>query len=575
MKKTVIENMPDMNQARKRVESIKTIYYNYEPSQKLIDRFKGKYAYIRTFGCQANVRDEETMMGLLSSIGMIKTEDPTKASVAIINTCAVRENAEDKVFGEIGEFKNIKAKNKDLVLLLCGCMVEQKHIIEKTLEKYPHVDIFFGTHNIQDLLRLLDEFITKKSRYVDVSSFEGNIIEKMPVTRIENYKAYVNITYGCDKFCTYCIVPYTRGKERSRDINDILEECKVLVDEGFKEITLLGQNVDSYGKDLKNGVTFAHLLEEVAKLGIPRLRFLTSYPSDFKDDVIDVMAKYPNIMKFLHLPIQSGSDDVLKRMGRRYTSEEYLNLVNRIRAKIPNIALSTDIIVGFPNETYEDVLKTIDVSLKADYTSAFTFIYSPRKGTPAARLVDDVIYEEKNKRFKELVSALEVNFKKHADEMVDKVYEVLVDGESKKNKELLSGYTENNKVVHFKGDESLIGQIVKVKILESHVYSLFGELVDEDSLIKSKCEEIKKNIDSSALVKEYLHYKRMIENDHELEQMHNKLLFMKKCDLNDEEKVEYLKLKEEYDNNPIVSNYNRLKKEIDDLKIEVKNLLKL
>lgn len=479
MAKTIIKHMPDMDQARKRVDSIDTIRYKYQPSEALINRFKGKKAFIRTYGCQANMRDEETMMGLLSTIGMVKTEDPKEADIAIINTCAVRENAEDKVFGEIGEFKNIKSKKKDLVLMICGCMIQQKHIVEDILQRYPHVDIFFGTHNIQDLLKLLDEFITKKNRYVDVPSFEGSIIENLPVTRIENYKAFVNITYGCDKFCTYCIVPYTRGKERSRDINDILAECKTLVDEGFKEITLLGQNVDSYGKDLKNGVTFATLLEEVAKLGIPRLRFLTSYPSDFKDDVIDVIAKYPNIMKYIHLPIQSGSDEILRKMGRRYTSEEYLDLVNRIRTKIPNIALSTDIIVGFPNETYEDVLKTIDVCVKADYTSAFTFIYSPRKGTPAARLKDDVPYEEKNKRFQELVKALEVNFKKHADEMVGKVYEVLVEGESKKNKDVLSGYTESNKVVHFKGDLSLVGQIVNVKITESHVYSLVGELVNE------------------------------------------------------------------------------------------------
>ncbi len=479
MSKTIIKNMPDMNEARKRVDAIETIHYDYKPSEALVKRFSGKKAFIRTYGCQANIRDEETMMGLLSSIGMIKTDKPEEADIAIINTCAVRENAEDKVFGEIGEFKNIKAKKKDLVLCICGCMIEQKHIIEDTLKRYPHVDIFFGTHNIQDLLKLLDEYIIKKTRYVDVSSFEGSIIENMPVTRINNFKAFVNITYGCDKFCTYCIVPYTRGKERSRDINDILAECKQLVDEGFQEITLLGQNVDSYGKDLNNGVTFAKLLEEVAKLGIPRLRFLTSYPSDFKDDVIDVMAKYDNIMKYLHLPIQSGSDDVLRRMGRRYTSEEYLNLVSRIRAKIPNIALSTDIIVGFPNETYEDVKKTIEVSLKADYTSAFTFIYSPRKGTPAARLVDNVDYDEKNKRFKELVSALEVNFKKHADEMVGKTFKVLVDGESKKNKNVLSGYAENNKVIHFKGSEDLIGKIVTVKVTESHLYSLVGELVNE------------------------------------------------------------------------------------------------
>ena len=479
MTKAVIKNMPNMDVARKRVGTIETIKYNYVPSDNLINRFKGKKAYIRTYGCQANIRDEETMMGLLASIGMIKTENANEADVAIINTCAVRENAEDKVFGEIGEFKNLKAKNKDLVVLLCGCMVQQKHIVEDTLKRFPHVDIFFGTHNINDLLKMLDEYVSSKNRYVDVPSFEGAIIEKMPVTRINDYKAFVNITYGCNKFCTYCIVPYTRGKERSRNINDILAECKQLVDEGFKEITLLGQNVDSYGKDLDDGITFAKLLEEVAKLGIPRLRFLTSYPSDFKDDVIDVMAKYDNIMKFIHLPIQSGSDEVLKRMGRRYTSQEYLDLVDRIRAKIPNIALSTDIIVGFPNESYDDVQKTIEVCLKADYTSAFTFIYSPRKGTPAARLVDDVTYEEKNKRFKELVVALETNFKKHADEMVGKTFEVLVDGESKKNKDVLSGYAENNKVIHFKGDESLIGKLVKVKVTESHLYSLVGELVNE------------------------------------------------------------------------------------------------
>ena len=477
----IIESMPDLDKARTRVGKIETVNFSYEPSKELVDKFKSKKAFIRTYGCQANYRDEETLMGLLSLIGMEKTENPEEATVAILNTCAVRENAEDKVYGEIGQFKSLKAKNKDLVLMLCGCMVEQKHIVEDVLTKFPHVDIFFGTHNLEDVLSLLDKFIKDKkhSRHVDVLSKEGNIVEKMPVTRIDDYKAYVNISYGCDKFCTYCIVPYTRGKERSRNINDILSECKELVDQGYKEITLLGQNVDSYGKDLKDGTTFAKLLEEVAKLNMPRLRFLTSYPSDFHDDVIDVIAKYDNIMKYIHLPIQSGSDETLRRMGRRYTSKEYLDLVKRIREKIPTIALSTDIIVGFPNESYEEFKETIDVALKADYTSAFTFIYSPRKGTPAARLVDNVTYDEKVKRFKELVDALEVNFKKHADEMVGKTFEVLVDGESKKDKSMLSGYAYNMKIIHFKGDESLIGKLVKVKVLESHVYSLIGELVSD------------------------------------------------------------------------------------------------
>lgn len=479
MKKVVIENLPDMNEARKRVSKSSTILYSYTPSKELIERFKGKKVFIRTYGCQANVRDEETLLGLFSTIEMTRTENPKEADIAILNTCAVRENAEDKVYGEIGEFKALKEKNKNLILMICGCMVEQKHIIETILEKYPHVDVMFGTHNLHDVLKLVDQYIHKKTRYIDIKSEEGNIIENLPVTRLDNAKAFVNISYGCDKFCTYCIVPYTRGKERSRNKADILAECKKLVESGYKEITLLGQNVDSYGKDLKDGATFAGLLEEVAKLGIPRLRFLTSYPSDFKDDVIDVMSKYDNIMKYLHLPIQSGSDTVLKKMGRRYSSEEYLSLVNRIRTKIPNIALSTDIIVGFPNETYEEFLDTIKVANLADYTSAFTFIYSPRQGTPAAKLKDDVTYEEKVKRFKELVSALEVNFKKHADEMVGKTFDVLVEGTSKKNKELLSGYPYNMKVIHFKGNESLIGKIVKVKVTESHLYSLIGELVSE------------------------------------------------------------------------------------------------
>lgn len=478
---TIVESMPDLDKGRSRVGKINTISFSYNPSPELVSRFNGKKVFIRTYGCQANIRDEETLLGLLSLIGMTRTENPEEATIAILNTCAVRENAEDKVYGEIGQFKNLKAKNKDMVLMLCGCMVEQKHIVEDVLTKFPHVDIFFGTHNLEDILVLLDKYIKdkKRSRHVDVLSQEGSIVEKMPVTRIDKAKAFVNISYGCDKFCTYCIVPYTRGKERSRNINDILAECKVLVDEGYQEITLLGQNVDSYGKDLNDGITFAKLLEEVAKLGMPRLRFLTSYPSDFHDDVIDVIAKYDNIMKYIHLPIQSGSDTVLRRMGRRYTSEQYLDLVKRIRSKIPNIALSTDIIVGFPNETYEEFLDTIKVARLADYTSAFTFIYSPRKGTPAAKLIDNVTYDEKVKRFKELVSSLEEDFKKHADEMVGKTFDVLVDGFSKKNKDLLSGYAYNMKIIHFKGEESLIGKIVKVKVTESHVYSLIGELIND------------------------------------------------------------------------------------------------
>lgn len=473
-------DFPSMDAARKRNVDSSTFLYSYTPSDKLINKYKGKKFFIRTYGCQANVRDEEIMSGLLISIGMKRTEDKNEASIAILNTCAVRENAEDKVYGEIGEFKAVKSKNKDMILAICGCMIEQQHIIDFVTTTYPQVDMMFGTHNLQDLLKILDIYVKNPSEVlIDVSSKVGDVYEELPSKRNNKFKAFVNISYGCNKFCTYCIVPYTRGKERSRAMSDILKECKELVEEGYQEITLLGQNVDSYGFDLKDGTTFAKLLEEVAKLGIPRLRFLTSYPSDFKDEVIDVIAKYPNIMKYLHLPIQSGSDSILKAMGRRYTSEQYLTLVNKIKERIPNMALSTDIIVGFPNETYEEFLDTVKICNIVEYTSAYTFIYSPRKGTPAARLVDDVTYDEKVKRFKELVSNLEVSFDKKAKEMVGKVYPCLVEGFSKKNEELLSGYTENMKIVHFKGSEDLIGKIVNVKILDSHLYSLVGEVVDE------------------------------------------------------------------------------------------------
>ena len=479
MRKVNKINIPSLDKARLRNKDSLTFVYSSEIDENLKSRFENKKFFIRTYGCQANIRDEEIMSGILASLGMERTEDKNLATIAILNTCAVRENAEDKVYGEIGEFKALKNKNKDLILCICGCMIEQNHIIDFILSTYPFVDIMFGTHNIQDLAILLKEYLKKNEIIIDVESKVGDIYEELPSKRNSTFKAFVNISYGCNKFCTYCIVPYTRGKERSRKMEDILKECKELVDANYQEITLLGQNVDSYGNDLNDGSTFAKLLEEVAKLGIPRLRFLTSYPSDFKDDVIDVIKKYPNIMKYLHLPIQSGSDEVLKMMGRRYDSKQYLELVNRIKTKIPEMAFSTDIIVGFPNETYEQFLDTIKVSNIVEYTSAFTFIYSPRKGTPAARLKDNVTYEEKVKRFKELVKALEVSFEKKANEMVGKTYSCLVEGPSKKNSDILSGYTENMKTVLFKGDDCLIGKIVKVKILESHLYSLVGEIVYE------------------------------------------------------------------------------------------------
>ena len=479
MAKVTYKSLPEANLERRRNISFAFSYDEIEVPNDLKEYAKGKYFFIHTYGCQANYRDQEIMAGLLKKAGFCEVFEENKADLIILNTCAVRENAEDKVFGKIGELKAYKSTNKNAIIAVCGCMVQQKHIIEKILEKYSHVDLVFGTHNITDLLGLLDEVISKKMRVVDVKSLPGDIKENLPSVRQSNFKAFVNISYGCDKFCTYCIVPYTRGKERSRKMIDILKECQELKDLGYKEVTLLGQNVNAYGKDFNDGTTFAKLLNEVAKIGIPRVRFLTSHPWDFSSDIIDAIAKNDNIMKYIHLPVQSGNDEILRLMGRRYTSKQYLDLVKEIKEKIPNIALSTDIIVGFPNETYEQFLDTIKMVEEVKYWSAFTFIYSPRNNTPAAKIKDNVDPKEKVRRFKELVSSLEKVIEPINQTLVGKTFPVLVDSISEKNDEMLSGYTEHNKLVHFKGDPSLIGQIVNIKITESKLYFLNGELIDE------------------------------------------------------------------------------------------------
>ena len=478
--KTKVINSPDMLKAasRKR-EATRFDQIHLEKMNDLMPLVKGLKYYIKTYGCQANVRDEETMRGMMENIGYFPVEKAENADLIIINTCAVRENAEDKVYGEIGNLKYLRKKNKNMVLALCGCMVEEPEILDYVMNTFKEVNLFFGTHEIANLYNLLYQCLTTGERIVAVESKAGEVVEELPVRRNNNYKAFVNIIYGCDKFCTYCIVPYTRGKERSRKFDEVIKECKQLVDAGYQEITLLGQNVNAYGKDLDEGYDFADLMEAVAKLGIPRLRFTTSHPWDFSSKMIDVIAKYPNIMKFIHLPVQSGNDEILRKMGRRYTREKYLALVKEMREKIPGLSLSTDIIVGFPNETEEEFLDTVSLVDIVKYEAAFTFIYSPRKGTPAARMIDNVPYEVKSRRFQELVKHLEVNIEKSSKDMVGNIYDILVDGESKNNKEMMSGYTETNKMVHFKGDPSMIGKIVKVKILESHTYSLIGELVNE------------------------------------------------------------------------------------------------
>ncbi len=478
--KEAIHSMPSLEKARKRTkEQVETIFDETNISSRLSLFANGKKYFIRTYGCQANVIDSENIAGILKKIGFEKCEDPLEADIVILNTCAVRENAEDKVFGEVGSLKQLKTKNPSSIIAICGCMVQQPHIVETIRKTYKQVDLIFGTHNINRLPLLLEEVIFSKMHVIEVLSKEGEIIENLPLVRENNYKAFVNIMFGCDKFCTYCIVPYTRGKQRSRKLQDVLDEVKKLKELNYVEVTLIGQNVNAYGKDLDEGVSFATLLEEVAKIGIPRVRFTTSHPWDFTDEMFRVIGSYKNIMPYIHLPLQSGSNRILAKMGRRYTKESYMDLVDRLRKLIKGVSLSTDIIVGFPNETEEDFLDTLEVVKYCQYDSAFTFIYSPRVGTPAAQIKDNVTRAEKSERFNRLVKTLEVSISAKAKAYIGKVEEVLVDCTSKKDDNMLSGYTETNKLVNFKGDSSLIGKIVKVKILESHTYSLIGEIVNE------------------------------------------------------------------------------------------------
>ncbi len=479
-KNVVIYAEPSLQDAVKRSRNpVQIIKEEINIPDRLYSYCLGKKCFIRTYGCQANVVDSQNILGILNEMGYQSIDNPFEADLVILNTCAVRENAEDKVFGEVGALKKIKKQNPNFVLAVCGCMIQQPHIVSRLKSTYPQVDLMFGTHNINRLPLLIDDVVFNKKRIIEVFSKEGEVIENLPIVREDKIKAFVNIQFGCDKFCTYCIVPYTRGKQRSRSKEDILKECMDLVQCGYKEITLLGQNVNAYGKDLYDNYGFANLLEDVAKTNIARLRFTTSHPWDFNQDMFDVISKYKNIMPYIHLPLQSGSDSVLKRMGRRYTSATYRNLVDNLKRTIPGVGLSTDIIVGFPNETEEEFNDTLKMVEYCQYDSAFTFIYSPRKGTPAARIIDTISMEEKHRRFDKLLQLVnEIGLKKY-HECVGKTYEVLVEGVSKKDESILTGYTPDNKLVNFKGDINKVGQFIKVKITESHLFYLSGEETNE------------------------------------------------------------------------------------------------
>ena len=414
-------------------------------------------------------------------MGYTHTDEVKQADVVLLNTCAIRENAEEKVFGKIGYLKNIKKTRPNLIFGVCGCMAQEEVVVNKILEKFPQVDLIFGTHNIHRLPVLLKQAMLEKELVLEVWSKEGDVIENLPSHRANNYKAWVNIMYGCNKFCTYCIVPYTRGKERSRELDEIIKEVEELKNSGYKEITLLGQNVNSYGKDLNNDTSFATLLEAVAKTGIDRIRFTTSHPWDFNADMIDIIAKYNNIMPSIHLPVQSGNDEVLKLMGRRYSKESYLKLFDMIKEKIPDCTITTDIIVGFPNETEEQFQDTLSLYNYCKYDLAYTFIYSPREGTPAAKMEDNVPLSDKEQRLYRLNELVNKYANEANQKYLGQVVKVLVEGPSKKNPDVLSGYTEHNKLINFKGDASMVGQIVDVRVTEAKTWALTGEQLESNN----------------------------------------------------------------------------------------------
>jgi tRNA-2-methylthio-N6-dimethylallyladenosine synthase len=442
---------------------------------------KGKRYAIKTYGCQMNEHDSETIAGILEQMGFAPANDEAQADVLLFNTCAIRENAETKVFGEIGRLKPLKQKNPDMVIGLCGCMAQEEGVVNRIMQKYDQVDLVFGTHNIHRLPYLLKEAYFSKEMVVEVWSKEGDVVENIPKSRHGGLKAWVNIMYGCDKFCTYCIVPYTRGKERSRRPEEIIAEVRELARKGYKEVTLLGQNVNAYGKDFDaSDYRFGHLLDDLSKIAIPRIRFTTSHPRDFDDHLIDVLAQGGNLVEHIHLPVQSGSTTVLKRMARKYSREDYLTLVGKIKKAIPGVVLTTDIIVGFPGETEEQFQETLSLVKEVEFDSAYTFIYSPREGTPAAVYQDNVSSQEKKWRLQRLNAVQnEISARKNA-QLIDTVQEVLVEGESKTNKRMLSGRTRTNKLVHFTGPKEWLGTIKQVRITEPQTWVLKGEALIEE-----------------------------------------------------------------------------------------------
>ena len=433
---------------------------------------------VNTFGCQMNVRDSEKLIGILEQIGYVKKETED-ADFVIYNTCTVRENANNKVYGRLGYLHSQKKKNPDMMIGLCGCMMQEPEVVEKIRTSYRFVDLVFGTHNIYKFAELIVAAFESKGMIVDIWKDTDKIVEDLPVERKYTFKSGVNIMFGCNNFCSYCIVPYVRGRERSRDPKDIIREIERLVADGVVEVMLLGQNVNSYGKNLEHPMTFAQLLEEVEKIdGLERIRFMTSHPKDLSDELIEVLGKSKKICKHLHLPLQSGSSRILKEMNRHYTKEQYLELVKKIRAAVPDIALTTDIIVGFPGETEEDFLETMEVVKEVQYDSAFTFIYSKRTGTPAATKEDQVSPEVVKDRFDRLLHVVQEIGSQKAGALQGTVQKVLIEEINAQDEHLVTGRLSNNSVVHVPGGADLIGKIVNVSLDECKGFYYLGTLAE-------------------------------------------------------------------------------------------------
>ena len=458
----------------------------YIEKVKELNEGKNPKYYILTMGCQLNENDSEKLCGMLEEMGYTKTEQYQEADLVLFNTCCVRENAEDKLFGKLGELKRVK-EQKGTIIAIGGCMMQEKHITDKIHESYPYTDIIFGTHTLQKFPEDLYKTIQSKTKMEDVLDIDGEVYEGLPIKRTSNIKASVTIMYGCNNFCTYCIVPYVRGRERSRHPKDILEEVEQLAKQGYKEITLLGQNVNSYlivekwkekGIDYQGINSFATLLRAINKIdGIERIRFVSPHPKDFTDDVISAIAECEKVCKLVHLPLQSGSTNVLKRMNRKYTKEQYLQLVEKMKKQIPNLTLSTDIIVGFAGETEEDFEDTLDVVRKVCFEQVYMFIYSRRVGTPGDKMPDQIPEEIKHKRFDRLKELVESQIEENNQKYVGTVQKVLVEGPSKNNPELLTGRTDSNKVVIFEGSPELQDKIIELKIVSEHMWYLKGQIM--------------------------------------------------------------------------------------------------